>query len=147
MKKKIILFIDDELYPDLKDPDNNYMWYYKDALLEEDYKLIEATGTDEALALLKKHADIDLIILDIMMPPGKVFEQVDTMEGLRTGVNLADVLNKKYPKIPILVLTNLQPGTISNRLSYRNVKTIAYKEDCLPYEEFVDDVSEILKRN
>jgi CheY-like chemotaxis protein len=144
MKKKKIFFVDDELIPGLEEPDGHYMWYYTDALKEEGYEVIEAIGTDQAIAEMKSHSDIDLIILDIMMSPGKAFEKEDTMEGLRTGVNLARMLSKEYPKIPILVLTNLQPGTISDQLNYPTIKRIVHKPDCLPYD-CVDMVSEILK--
>ena len=144
MKKKKILFVDDELNPNLNGPDGNYMWYYKEALIEEGYAIIEADTTDQALAELEGYTDISLIILDIMMPAGKVFEKLDTMEGLRTGVILAKMLNKEYSKIPILVLTNLPPGTISKQLNYRNIKKIVQKQDCLPYD-CVEIVFNILK--
>ncbi|MGL4818376.1 MAG: response regulator [Bacilli bacterium] len=40
----------------------------RDFLEREDYTIIEASNGQEALALFKQHPNIDLIILDIMMP-------------------------------------------------------------------------------
>ena len=53
------------------------------------YEVIEANSGEEALALLKKNKDIDLLFSDIMMPGGM------------NGRQLASIVNTEYPKIQI----------------------------------------------
>jgi len=57
MAKKTILVVEDE---------KDMQAIYKD-LLEDQYKVLQAFDTKEAMAKLKKHK-VDLIILDVIMP-------------------------------------------------------------------------------
>ena len=86
MNKRPRLLIVDDM------PDNRLIL---DALLSEDYDLLEAANGEEALALLDRHA-VDLILLDIVMPGIDGFE---VCRRIKATPRLADV--------PVLFITSL----------------------------------------
>ncbi len=89
MEKARILLVDDELSPKKDGPNGSYMWYYTQALREAGFEVVEAVGPDFALQrLTSKRLKFDLVIIDIMLPPGKAFGGEDTLNGLRLLLTL-----------------------------------------------------------
>lgn len=82
MDRLTILVVDDE---------NRMRKLIKDFLTKENYKVIEAEDGKEALDIFYDRKDIDLIILDVMMP------KVDGWEVCREI--------REYSDIPIIMLT------------------------------------------
>ncbi len=72
-----------------------------------------------------------MIILDIMLPPGKSYPDKDTHGGLRTGLFLYDTLANLCPEVPIVVLTNVVESETLAALTERNINVYA-KADILP---------------
>ena len=136
MKEPRILLIDDEQVPQAKQPTGGYMWYYSYALREHGFLVLEVIGPDEAIsALCADDAGFDLVLLDIMMPPGKTFEQQDTVAGLRTGILLADKLRELAPDVPIVVLTNVENTQAHQAmLAKPNVRRLLTKPKCTPFQ-------------
>jgi DNA-binding NtrC family response regulator len=54
-------------------------------------KVFEASGADEALALLHAHPEIRVLVTDVRMP------------GWMSGIDLARLVGKEWPEISILV--------------------------------------------
>jgi CheY-like chemotaxis protein len=99
-----VLLIDDDRLP---------MKYYVKRLQKECFDVIQKVDPDEAWAYLETNPDIDCIILDIMMSPGRRYAKQDTNEGLKTGVLLYHDIRNKYPTVPVIVLTNINnPNTL-----------------------------------
>lgn len=70
------------------------------AALQPDWEKIEAGNADEALALLEGRA-VDVVILDFNMPG-------------RSGLDLAEDLRARFPKMPIALATaNVQDEVIA----------------------------------
>jgi len=70
------------------------------AALQPDWEKIEAGNADEALALLEGRA-VDVVILDFNMPG-------------RSGLDLAEDLRGRFPKMPIALATaNVQDEVIA----------------------------------
>jgi CheY-like chemotaxis protein len=70
------------------------------AALQPDWQRLEASGADEALALIAAHA-VDLVLMDYNMP-GK------------DGLALASELRALYPSMPLAVVTaNVQDEIIA----------------------------------
>ena len=68
---KRLLMIDDDISADPGTPTTGgYMWYYAQALHDLGYELIQAHTVDRANEELGRQ-QFDLILLDVMMPPGK----------------------------------------------------------------------------
>ncbi|TMJ99447.1 MAG: response regulator [Alphaproteobacteria bacterium] len=57
------------------------------------YMVKQARGASEALEVLGKDANIDLVFSDILMPGGM------------NGVELGDVIRRRYPAVPVLLAT------------------------------------------
>jgi len=133
---KLILLIDDDKLP---------MLYYVKALEEMDFKVKQCYDPDSAIEFAKSHgSNIAAILLDVMMPPGKAYRNVNTNEGLRTGVFLFDDLRKHCPRVPVVVLTNVRnPETLSSFKEGALLK-IAQKTDWPPFE-LTELVQEMLK--
>lgn len=146
MAERRILLVDDECCPGQDSPKGIYMWYYAEALREADFEVTEVIGPDDALSeLAAEGARFDLVVLDIMMPPGEAYKEVNTLEGLRTGVFLGSTLRERYPNLPVVVLTNLaNPQILSQVRELRNVKATFSKTSCPPFE-LVKEVKLILE--
>lgn len=83
----ILLVEDDELIGDLVEE------YLKDAL---GMRVVRAYNADEALYLIDLHA-FDLVFTDVMMP------------GAINGVQMARIIRKNYPELPIVIATGNAP--------------------------------------
>ena len=78
----------------LADDDVRNIFALSSALEEKDIEIVVAENGKEALELLEENDDIDLILMDIMMPEMDGFE---AMSKIRK--------NKNWQKIPIIALT------------------------------------------
>ena len=124
--KKHVLLVDDDRLP---------MQYYANALKLKGFEVQHCFDPDSALDFVKERAgQIDVIILDIMLPPGKAYENENTNEGLKTGVFLLKDIRDKCGNVPILVLTNVKNpktlGEFKDKVSVRLVQ----KMDCPPFK-------------
>jgi len=101
MKKKILL-IDDDAIP---------MAPYKTALEKSDFIVTAIADVDKALEIARDSLErFDIVLLDVMMPPGNAFDLGETDDGMRTGVFLYGELRKHYHEAWIIVLTNMRDG-------------------------------------
>lgn len=133
-----ILIVDDDI-ADLMDVHENsptgYMWYYIQELNECGYDVVKARGPDESLTILSSHSPFKAIILDVMMPPGNAFRSVETLDGILTGVKLAERIREDDRNVPIILLTNVEPTqAIADLLRRSIVQAYCYKPDTTPGE-------------
>ena len=82
MDKSKILVVDDE---------SRMRKLVRDFLVKNNYEVVEAADGEEALNLFFEKNDIDLVILDVMMPK---------MDGWQVCREI-----REYSKIPIIMLT------------------------------------------
>jgi len=123
MTKPTILYVEDEQW---------FMGGIVDSL-SVDYNVIKARNADQALAFLEsgKHK-IGLILLDIMMPPGRRIR--NSQRGRRTGVEFVrEVLEKRKYNIPIVCYTVVNDRSVRSELMQIGVKEIVSKR-ALPSE-------------
>ena len=64
-----------------------------EALQEEGFDVVEAWNGDEAIRLLDGPDGFDVLLTDVRMP------------GVRDGVDVAEHARRRYPTIPILVVS------------------------------------------
>ncbi len=98
----LIMLIDDE---------KEAMKYYIKALELSEFDFIRFGDPDEVMeyVLNKDKPKPDLVILDLIMPPGKRYKgKVECEEGIRTGYLLYEDLKDHYSNVTFLVLTNLK---------------------------------------
>jgi len=123
-----------------------YTISYKDELELSGYEVAFVRDVDAALDFLREHREeIELVILDIMMSPGRALADVDTQNGLRTGVHLFDLIRQEAPKLPILILTNVSDERVAAHFRRQENCRFLRKEDYLPFE-LVDEVNDIRRR-
>jgi CheY-like chemotaxis protein len=140
-----ILLLDDEINPGAEAPDMDYMWHYAKALEEAGHLVTAVNRADDALRKLKsKKKRFSLVVLDIMMPPGRALVREPHLKGMRTGIRLGLKLSKEYPKLSIVILTNSRDPEIQRCLgSIKNVRAILWKDQLTPFE-FVESVTPFL---
>lgn len=90
---KLVLLVDDEM---------GYLEPLQDALESEGYRVLRATTGEDALEVLKG-SRIDLVSIDVMLPPGPTLESETNSN--RTGVYLARFIAKEYPIIDVFCLS------------------------------------------
>ena len=107
MKPKKILWVDDSFANKLHD----LMAYEDELTYSGGYDDVKIAHPDEAVDFLeKKDEDFACIILDMMMPFGKRFSRGETEDGTKTGIILANKIQKmdKYEAVPIVLLTSVR---------------------------------------
>jgi DNA-binding response OmpR family regulator len=131
----MILFIDDE---------PAYVGSYVDELRDAGYEVVIERGVDAAIEFVAaKKSEIELIVLDIMMPPGATFKAIDTSMGLRTGVHLYDWLRHNGSTHPVIILTNVEKPEVEQKFVDEKSCMVLHKGQCLPFE-LVDHVKAML---
>ena len=93
MNKKTVLIVDDE---------KGFIEALEDALVYEGSIVLKAVTAEEALRILKKE-HVDLVTVDIMMPPGRSLES--QADSHRTGIVLCRTIKKLYPRIDIFCIS------------------------------------------
>lgn len=122
----MILMIDDEPWETES---------YVDDLKLSGWDVIFKSNVDDGLLFLRENLDqIKLLILDIMMPPGKTLSDVDTQYGLRTGVHLFRQIRMLTPDLPIWFLTNVSDEQVAEQFRQEKNCRFLHKEDFLPVE-------------
>lgn len=112
-----ILFVDDELKSGPIEAIRNYLDHYVLELEESKlFTVAKADGADEAIRLLKEDSTFAAAILDVMMPRSESLRQEsgDAGDDVWTGVTLAIYMHEKWPKLPIVLLSNV-PSSSSSR--------------------------------
>jgi CheY-like chemotaxis protein len=136
--KPLVLVIDDNQLPTV---------YYVRDLEQQGFEVKHFFEPDTALAFAKKErAGIVAVLLDIMMPPGKKYQQQDTNEGLRTGVLLYPDLRRLLPDVPVIVLTNVTDEQTLGQFREGPLLKVAQKLDYPPFE-LAQLVSEVVQNS
>ena len=119
----MILFIDDEPH---------HMQSYREALELEGYKSTMAGGVKEGMEILvNSTAEIELVVLDIMMPP-EILGEEETERGLRTGVVFFPKIREILPDIPVIILTNVSDPKIIKSFEQEPNTAFFQKMDLTP---------------
>jgi CheY-like chemotaxis protein len=120
--KKTILYVEDE------------QWIMGGVIdsLANDYTVLKAKNADQALAIVENNQSIDLIILDIMMPPGTRVQ--NSHKGKTTGVELARIIiDELKSHVPIICYTVVNDPAVAAELMKLGIKEIISKKE-LPSE-------------
>ncbi len=133
----MILFIDDE---------KREMDSYVRELELSGYQVSFQKNVDAAIDFFEGNfREIELLVLDIMMPPGEVFKNVDTEGGLTTGIHVYKRVRQRFPTLPVVILTNVTDENIIESFRKEAHCRFLSKEEYLPFE-LVDEIKEVLLR-
>jgi CheY-like chemotaxis protein len=129
----MIFFVDDE---------RRRMRSYVEALESENFEVEFEYNVSKAVTFYEQNArEIELFILDVMLPSGDAFNNQQTDDGLRTGICLHDRIRDENPHIPIIIFTNINIDELSNVKSKRT--KVLNKEYQLPFD-LVEEVKKML---
>ena len=132
----MILFVDD----DKRDMESFY-----EELKLSGYNVDFHSDVDAAFAAYQKNLDrIELLILDVMMPPGKEFEQEKVNGGLRTGLRFYERVRSLDAELQIIIFTNLSDEPFMESFANDERCCVLQKEDYLPFE-LANFITEILQ--
>lgn len=132
----MILMIDDE---------HREAGSYVEELEYSGFRVHFEKDVDRALRFVTENIqEIELLILDIMMPPGRTLAQSATRNGLRTGVELFHRIREISTSLPIIVLTNVSDQAVEATFLRKANCRFLRKEDQLPFE-LVEEVRNFLK--
>lgn len=117
---------------------NKVIWVEDDRFaLQLGKRIFEATGlqvipvnrAEDLWKSLATHSDIGVVILDIMMAPGRL-PPLDVMAGFETGLHLAERIKTDYPHIKIIFYSASESdGRFDNqRCRLFSKRDISFKE-------------------
>ena len=113
--------------------------YWQDLQLDG-YQVTQYVSTQEVEAFISsnKPEEVDFFIIDIMIDLDPLYSSEKTDYGRLTGLFLALDIRKRYPEIPIILLSNTSFDSVlaaTKRLTSR-LKDCIYlrKQDILPHE-------------
>jgi CheY-like chemotaxis protein len=133
----MILFVDDEARD---------MSSYVDDLNLSGFEVSFQTSIDPALRVFQDNSDqIELLILDIMLPHGEAFDSVETEQGMRTGIRFYEEVRRIAPDLPVIVFTNVSDPLVADRLKKEEGCRFLRKEDIFPYE-LTHEVQMVLRK-
>jgi len=139
MEKKRILMIDDDKLP---------MEYYIRSLEKNNFEVKYFVRPDDAFAYLdKEKPHIDIIMLDIMLPPGEKYRGKQTNQGLRTGIFVLEDLRdyEDYSSTPVILLTNVRNPKTLAEFEESDLLSIAFKPN-YPPQKVIELLKEMLSR-
>jgi len=103
----MILFVDDE--PRYSSS------YLRELRRTHVVEYLEDVDLAARLLVENEEAEVELLILDVMMPPGRRFGEGETRDGLDTGLRLFERVRARRPSLPVIVLTNVTEEAVARR--------------------------------
>lgn len=135
----MILFIDDESR--IMD---SYKQFLELKLKPDGYEVLYFSDVDEALEYFESRAaEVDLIILDIMMPPGERFKNKKANGGLKTGFLFYNEVRGRSPDLPVVIFTNFFDEDEERRFR-QDPKCYFIHKSTYRLEDFVKEVRKAL---
>lgn len=129
------------------DDDRRRMLVYVEELQDAGHEVLFKGDVDSALVLLRDLSEyLDLLVLDVSMPPGTEYKFEDTDGGSRTGIFLYRTTRLLRKNLKVLVLTNVSDRSVAEYFGKedRGICLFVRKPSILPFQlvelvsEFVD---------
>jgi CheY-like chemotaxis protein len=131
----MIMMVDDEV---------RRMDAYRLELTDVGYRVELYKDVDTALSALEANlAQVQLLILDVMMAPGKAFQDFDTQDGLRTGERFFEYVRNLSADLSVVFLTNVSEPNFAKKYQRARHCKVLRKEDYQPFE-LADEVRRII---
>ena len=92
MKNPTVLLVDDEPW---------FAEALRLSLEAEGFEFIIQTDMTSALQFLRSN-NVSVVVTDIMMPPGRDYEHIDSAE---TGFHFVKLLKQEWPRLPVVCLS------------------------------------------
>lgn len=134
-----ILYIDDEVNTEKMD---SYFHFFE----KEGLNIIKVRDIENSIEEIEKyHFQIDLLILDNIMPFREHYKPSETNGGSTTGIRLLKDIRKKYPQIPVVIVSrNAKTKDMETDLKELNVIKYITKS-LFNSKEIVIEIKKLLK--
>ena len=121
MKRLIVLYIDDEA-------DTEKFKSKCEIMREEGIDVIGVTSVRDAIPKVTELAkEIDLILLDIIMPPEDYYTLEETNGGIGTGFRLLQDIREVVKDIPIIIVSIRRKNVVEELLKKYNIRKFLEK--------------------
>lgn len=123
----MILFVDDEA---------RRVESYQEACEDAKMEVRVLSNVDKAWRFIEKESSqIELVVLDVMMPTGDRYEgSPAALGGIRTGLSFYRDLRNSHPELPIMILTQSNDGEIDKTVGHDRWTALHRKQSVLPTE-------------
>lgn len=129
----MILFVDEE---------PTFTNSHREELEFEKYEVVLKQSVDDAWSFLNEEGSrLELLILDIMMPPSKL-TGIDE-DGMHTGMLFFEKVRSKFPTLPVLIFTNRSDAEASDYFENKPQCWFLRKSDYVPFQ-LVEKIKEVL---
>jgi len=109
---------------------------------------LEVVSAEDAMAALSvfqaRSNDIDVILLDVLMPPLNRYSLEETNQGTDTGLRLLKDLRAIRPDIPVILITVKPPHLVKTAKAQLGIEGYLYKP-VLPVQ-ILNEISRVLGR-
>src|SRR5580692_7089942 len=131
----MILFLDDDVA---------FLDDYCDELKARGYEGLIVSSTDDAFQIMTTRGDeLQVVVVDMMMPPGQIFEDEETQSGTRTGELFYRKLRSIRQDVPVVFFTNRNTEQLDGAFREDPRCRMFMKEELLP-REFADMIADFL---
>jgi CheY-like chemotaxis protein len=110
VNQKTVLLVDDE---------QGFLEALADALEHEGYRVVKATTAEAALNILRRQK-IDLVTVDIMLPPGPGLENETNSQ--QAGIWLSEKISQMYPNLDVFCLSVVSDQNIIRKIESFGVR-------------------------
>ena len=120
----------------LIDDNHGPMDLYVRALQVSGFEVQHLDSVESAVSHVQSVAEpAGLYIIDVMMPPQEALDLEESSYGLTSGILIYRRLRKKFPAVPVIILTNISTPGILEELPVEHARTtVEAKIDVLPFD-------------
>jgi DNA-binding NtrC family response regulator len=131
-----VLYIDDEIHSE--------MFSSKLELMREaNLDILAVADVDNALHLLREQRDhIGMVVLDMIMPPGKTQSLEETRGGIFTGLETLKAIRSFDQTVPVIIVSYNRASLSDIELSKYNV--MEYIEKPVSSMQLVETIKKLL---
>ena len=123
------------------DDDRITTQYYVDALMESGFEIVVANSVERFLEYRSSISQFAVIVMDVMMDPGKVFSFAESSDGMETGILLLRMLADFDYRGCVVALTNTRRPSAVKKIHALKVAYIN-KQDLPPFD-FADQIIKV----
>lgn len=133
-----VIYIDDEV-------NTEKMASKFEILRESDIELIPVENVRDALPTIEKYfSEIDLVVLDVIMPPEDHYGIEETNGGTTTGLRLLKDIRTKFKTLPIIIVSVRRRQVSEGLLKQMNVAE--YLEKPILAAEIAEAIKRVLTK-
>jgi CheY-like chemotaxis protein len=119
----------------LVDDDLGAMRYISMALEDAGYRVTQVCTVADAIDFLKTYSQtVDGVILDVMLPLGRMFPTKQVADGMSGGNEVFRYLQSAHPGIPVLVLSSVSSESLLKEFASSDSVQVAGKLDHSPFD-------------